>query len=278
MKGYSARDIATMLGWSATQVRSYAAAGLLAPEKEDTGELRYSFHDLVLLRTAKELIDAQIPSRKVSRALKKLKAQLPSGRPLAAVRIAAVGDRIVVRDGGTLWNPDSGQALFDFSVSELETKVAPFARKAAQDAELDPRERSAEEWYELGCDLEIGAPAEAESAYRKALAIKPDYPDALVNLGRLLHEKEETVEAESLYRRALAIDGDHLTALFNLGVVLEDLGKAEEAITVYKRCTQLDPGFPDAHYNLAGLYEARGERLLAYEQLKTYKTLIDSQS
>lgn len=277
MKGYSARDIAAMLGVSLAQVRSYVNAGLLNPDRGPRGELTFSFADLVLLRAAKELTDARIAPRKVSRALKRLREQLPSGRPLTAVRISADGARVVVRDGGSLWQPDSGQALFDFAVSELEAKVAPFVRRFAEEARADDGELTADEWYELACDVEIGAPDEAERAYRRAIELDPSHTDAMVNLGRLLQERGNLAEAAQLYRRATEVEPDYGTAFFNLGVVMEELGETDAAIAAYEKSLEVDPVSADSHYNLAGIYEELGRKTLAYRHLKAYKELVDRQ-
>ncbi|HEY5610043.1 MAG TPA: tetratricopeptide repeat protein, partial [Thermoanaerobaculia bacterium] len=222
MKGYSVRDVGTMLGLSPGQVRSYVATGFLSPERGPRGEYRFTFQDLVLLRTAKGLVAARIPPRKVRQALEQLKEQLPTGRPLTAVRIAAQGDRVVVQDGGTVWNPESGQVLFDFAVSELATKVAPHAERVAEQARREEHQLEAEDWYELGCEMEITSPREARDAYRRAVELDPHHSDAHVNLGRLLHEAGEVEAAAAHYRIAVSLDDDHSTAAFNLGVALED--------------------------------------------------------
>src|SRR5688500_19062714 len=129
------REVSQMLGLSAAQIRGYASKGFLAPERGERGELRFGFHDLVILRTAGELSSARIPQRKVRRVLEALREQLPEGRSLAGVRIAADGDRVIVRDGETVWNPESGQKLFDFAVSEITDDAAPFVSRAAEEAE-----------------------------------------------------------------------------------------------------------------------------------------------
>src|SRR5918911_4955116 len=104
---YSVREVASMLGLSATQIRAYASKGFLQPERGPRGELRFGFHDLVILRTAGELAAAKVPQRKVRRILERLREQLPKGQSLTGVRIAADGDRVVVSDGGAAWNPES---------------------------------------------------------------------------------------------------------------------------------------------------------------------------
>src|SRR5512132_1452952 len=124
---YTVREVAAMLGLKPSQVRAYAAKGFLEPERGTRGELRFGFRDLIILRTAGELSAAHIPQRKVRRALERLREQLPAGRALTGVRITAEGDRVIVRDGEAVWNPESGQSLFDFAVAELAAKAVPIA-------------------------------------------------------------------------------------------------------------------------------------------------------
>lgn len=256
-----------MIGLTPAQIRDYATRGFLDPERGDRGELRFGFRDLIILRTAGELTSAQIPQRKVKRVLQRLRDQLPEGRSLSGIRIAADGDRVVVRDGEAVWNPESGQSLFDFSVSELADSTASFIARAAE------QEMTAEDWYEVGCDFEVSDPARAEEAYEKVLALDPSHADAHVNLGRLLHERRAPAAAEKHYRMAMRLDPEHDTAAFNLGVALEDLGRAGEAAETYERALELDPANADAHYNLAGIYEKRGDKAGALRHLKDYKAL-----
>src|SRR5438093_8316847 len=119
MGGYGAREVAKMLGLSLGQVRAFVRAGFLDPERGPRRELRFSFQDLVLLRTAQGLIGARIAPRRVRSALRKLRSQLPEGRTLREVHIRAEGDRIVVGDGARRWSAEDGQVLFDFDTAEL---------------------------------------------------------------------------------------------------------------------------------------------------------------
>ena len=260
-----------MLGLSAAQIRGFASKGFLSPEKGARGELRFGFHDLVILRTAGELSSAKIPVRKVRRVLEKLREQLPQGSSLAGVRIAADGDRVVVRDGEAMWNPESGQSLFDFSVSDLATHAAPFVLRAAEEAK--EQQTSAEDWFELACELELTDVDEAIEAYRRVLNLVPGHADAHVNLGRLLHERRAPVAAEKHYRAALVTDPQYDTAAFNLGVALEDLGRIREAIDAYELAIRINPENADAHYNAAGLYEKRGDKAKALQHLKDCKAI-----
>ena len=114
MQGYNAADVARMLDLSVGQVRSYARAGLLSPDRGPRGEYRFSFQDLVLLRAAKGLIAADIPSHKVRRALAKLRRQVPTNLPLSALHIEA--DGVSIR----LW-ADANKPVYHVQINSPRT-------------------------------------------------------------------------------------------------------------------------------------------------------------
>jgi tetratricopeptide (TPR) repeat protein len=278
MKGYTSRDVARLLGLTVAQVRGFARDGFLSPPparaRAGHRPLQFSFQDLVILRTAKALVAARIPARRIRRALRKLRQQLPRGRSLAELHIAAEGDRIVVSDGDMAWNPESEQTHLDFAVSDLATRAAPIARRTAQAARAAQGDLDAEDWYELGLELEAVEPGEARDAYRRSLELDAHHADAHVNLGRLLQEEGLVEEAERHYRLALREDPDHATAAFDLGIALEDLGRPADAIEAYRAALAADPRLADAHYNVARLYEKVGKRAAALRHLSIYRRLL----
>src|SRR5437588_12339633 len=275
MKGYNSRDVARLLGLTVAQVRGFARDGFLTPGRRGGGGrgLQFSFQDLVILRTAKALVAARIPTRRIRRALKKLRLELPRGRSLAELRITAEGDRIMVSDGETAWNPESDQTHLDFAVSDLATRAAPMARRTAQAARAAEGDLDADDWYELGLELEAVEPAEARDAYRRALELDAHHADAHVNLGRLLHEEGLVQEAERHYRLALRENPEHATAAFNLGIALEDLDRPGDAVEAYRAALAVDPRLADAHYNVARLYEKGGKKAAALRHLSIYRRL-----
>lgn len=274
MKGYTTREVAEILGLSEDRIRAWAGMGLLAPERNARGHFRFDFQDIVLLRAARELFDASIPSRRVRRSLERLRAQLPEGRPLSAVRITASGDRIVVTDAGRSWEPDSGQLQMDFAVSEVAEAAAPVLRRAL---ERRPSEepRTADDWYDEGVDLEAVTADRAKDAYRRALALDPDHPDAHLNLGRLLHEEGALDEAELHYRSAASADPASARALYNLGVALEDREGRAGAVEAYEAALRLDPELAVAHFNLSRIFESTGRNAEALKHLAAYKRIVE---
>lgn len=273
MKGYTTRDVAGLLGLPPHRIRAYARAGLLDARKAESGQYRYSFQDLVLLRAARGLADAHVPERRIRRALFRLKARLPRGRSLSGVRITSQGDDIVVRENGATWEPESGQLVLDFNVSELVGDVAPLTRTAPPPAPGTDTGYDADDWYGLGLDLEAHDAAQAMAAYERAIALRPGHADARVNLGRLLHERGRGHEAEQHFRAAVRAAPRHATAWFDLGVTLEDGGRRAEAEAAYRQALEIEPRLADAHYNLAGLYERAGDRAAALRHLQRYRAL-----
>jgi tetratricopeptide (TPR) repeat protein len=272
MSGFVTKDVARLLGISEHRVRSFARQGFLTVARGARGEYRYSFHDVVVLRAAKELLDARVPPRKVLRALNALKRRLPLGRALSAVRIAVLGDEVLVRDSRRSWHPESGQLAFDFTTEAMAEQAASIVRRNAKSAR--DGEMSSSDWYRLGLDLEsVSAVTEAKAAYRKAIALQPNKAEAHINLGRLLHEQGLIEEAEFHYRLAMEAQPEDATAPFNLGIALEDLCRMDEAAEAYRRAIEVDPDFADAHYNLAHLYERSSERAAAIRHLARYKAL-----
>jgi tetratricopeptide (TPR) repeat protein len=275
MKCYTTRDVAKLLGLSEAQVRSHARVGYLSPERGPRNAYRFSFQDLVLLRTAKALSEARIAPRRIRRALRTLTRQLPLGRSLSAIRISSEGNRIVVRDGAQSWNPESGQLLLDFRIAELADRAAPTARRMARQARRSDQPLTADQWYSLGVDLESAAPQDARDAYTRAVALDPRHASARVNLGRWLQEDGHPELAVTEYRAALASQPRHPTAAFNLGTALEELGRRAEAIAAYRKALEADDRFADAHFNLARLYEQIGKRSAALRHLQAYKQMTD---
>lgn len=269
--GYSTKDVAALLGLPPERVRSYVRAGFLAPRQGSRGEYYFSFQDLVLLRTAKGLLAAQVPRRRVKLALQKLREQLPGDQPLTGVRISAEGHHVVVRDGHDLWIPESGQKLFDFELAELAQEASSLPLRA-----IEPEEKpeSAEAWFDHAVEIEEDFPDDAMAAYRKALELDSSLADAHLNLGRMLHDRGEIEEAQACYSAALAARPDDATAAYNLGVAFQDLGRLRDAAQAYETAVLLDGSLADAHYNLAGLYEELGEPEAAFRHLRTYRKLI----
>lgn len=251
-------------------------AGWCRPAR-DGRRFRFAFQDVVLLRTALGLRRAHVPANRVRRALRELLQQLPADRPLSGVRIVAAGGRVVARSGDRVWQPESGQLQFAFTVDELARRAAPprtlAPRRAAPAPPPEPGE-SAVDWFERGVALEDEDLEGARSAYERAVTIDPQHADAWVNLGRLAHEAGDPATAARCYHHALQRDDTDPVTHFNLALANEDLDKSGEAAAHYRRAVALNPRFADAHYNLAQLLSRLGRRDEAVRHMVRYRQLM----
>ncbi|NLD68240.1 MAG: tetratricopeptide repeat protein [Limnobacter sp.] len=291
MQTYSLRAIQSMLGLSRAVVSRLVAAGFVTPARGKRREYLFGFQDIVLLRTAHELQQARIPTRRILRSLQRLRSTLPEELPLSGLRISAIGSEIVVSEGDRQWHADTGQLLLDFELRPVRGTISvldPAAAGAAappglaRQGSTGPGPASPSptrpgptprDWFERGLALEADDPAGAEAAYRAAIAAAPDCADAYLNLGVLLAESGRHAEAERLYRDGLRICSDEPVLHFNLAVALEDLGRSDEALRAYEDCLRLAPDFADAHFNAARLYESAGHPRKAIRHYSEYRRL-----
>ena len=211
---------------------------------------------------------------RIRRMMASLKRQLPEDQALSSLTIFADGRRVVAWDGAARWQPDSGQFLFNFDVQTVAAKIdLPERQTDPPLADIKEPARTAEQWFDLGCELDAASPEEARHAYLHALELDPTLADAHVNLGRLYHQAHQAAEAEEHYRAAARQAPDDAIVHFNLAVLLEEVGRSGEAIQAYQCALQADPSFADAHYNLGLLFDALGKRAQAMTHLRTARKL-----
>ncbi|MBV8806287.1 MAG: tetratricopeptide repeat protein [Sinobacteraceae bacterium] len=228
-----------------------------------------------MLRTARALIDAKVPRKRIHRSLEDLRRNLPESMPLSGLSICAVGDRVVVRDGQTHWQAENGQYLL--GLEALENGVLHVVERPAAAAAGDGVEpKTAEQWFAEALELESADARAARRAYEHAVKIDPTHLASWINWGRLLHEQGAIREADKVYQRAIEQCGCDPLLMFNRGVLLEDLGETTAALEAYQAAIEEDPDLADCHYNLARLYEVLGKPQHAIRHLGQYRRLVTS--
>ncbi|MFG6094093.1 tetratricopeptide repeat protein [Leptothoe sp. ISB3NOV94-8A] len=104
--------------------------------------------------------------------------------------------------------------------------------------------------WKLGNSLsDLGRYVEAIASYDKALNIKPDDHNALINRGTALEKLRKYEEALISYNKALEIKPDDALGWYNKGVQLSQLGRDEEAIASYDKVIEIKPDYHEAWYN-----------------------------
>lgn len=276
---FSTSEVAELIGLNSDQVRHYVRRKLVSPSRGERDEFRFSFQDVVLLRTAKSLMDASVSTRKAYRALVKLKAELQQVSSLSSVRIYAHGNTVVVRDDAHVWEVETGQATLDFAAAELPNAAEVPNNVAQIGGQRLPESSSADaldsdQWYNMGLDLEEADPEKAPDAYRQSIRLDPKNADAHVNLGRLYQLEGDLKHAKRHYELALTARPGHQLANYNLGTVFDELDEVEKAADFYAQA----PGIPDAHYNLARIRELQGDEVSALRHMRHYRDLLDQEA
>jgi tetratricopeptide (TPR) repeat protein len=272
MHQYGVGDVEKLLGLPRSTIRALIAAGFVSPARGPRNAWLFSFQDLIVLRTAQALSRAKVPPRRVTKSLKELRRQLPDTMPLSGLSISAVADRVVIREGGSRWQVESGQYLLAFEGDPADGSLSVIERSKADEAP------DARDWFDKGVALERVDTEGALHAYGQAIASDPAFLDAHINLGRLLHEAGRLAKAEQVYRDAVKSCGNDPVLLYNLGVLLDDMDRKVPAMEAYKAALLGDPGLADCHYNLALLCEKLERPKEAIRHMSRYRALVGARS
>jgi tetratricopeptide (TPR) repeat protein len=269
MHQYGVRDVEKLLRLPRSTIRALIAAGFVSPARGPRSAWLFSFQDLIVLRTAQALADAKVPQRRITRSVRELRRHLPDAMPLSGLSICAVADRVVVKEGGSRWQAESGQYLLEFEGDPADGSLSVIERQETAEAPS-----GAQEWFDRGVALERVDAEAARQAYVQAIVADRGLLDAHINLGRLLHEARRFAKAEHVYREAVKVCGSDPLLLYNLGVLLDDMDRKAEAMAAYEAALRGNPGLADCHYNLGLLCEKFGKPKEAIRHMSRYRTLV----
>ena len=230
MQQFGVREVEKLLRLPRSTIRALIEAGFVSPARGPRNAWRFSFQDLIVLRTAQALTAAKVPAKRITRSLKELRRHLPDAMPLSGLSIGAVGERVVVKEGASRWQAESGQYLLAFEGDPAAGALKVIAQKTSIDDEID-------QGYELH---QAGDLARAEAVYRKALDAHGPDPLLLYNLGVLLQDLGRNADAAETYRAALHGDPGMADCHYNLALLCEALERPQEAIrhmAQYRRLT-----------------------------------------
>jgi DNA-binding transcriptional MerR regulator len=136
---YSRQQAAAISGLTTRQLGYWRKTGLVVPQHHtDGGHARYSFADLIALRTAKRLLDAGVSLQRIRHCLQSLTRFLPTaGQPLAELSLVVTGDVVLVFHGQRAFDALTGQEWV-FAVAELAREVEQLRDQLPQQGELFP--------------------------------------------------------------------------------------------------------------------------------------------
>ncbi len=123
-QGFSTHQVCRITGLSARQLGYWRKTGFLSPAMQTLGgHARYSFIDLISLKTASRLIDAGVSVQRIRQCLQSLNRFLPNtDTPLHELSLVATGDVVLVLRSGTAFDALTGQEWI-LQVADLESEA-----------------------------------------------------------------------------------------------------------------------------------------------------------
>ena len=188
-----------------------------------------------------------------------------SARPSKALFASLAVSMLAVTAGGYAWlgapehlvlNPESArQAQQAPTPEQIDAMLAKLAKH------LQEKPDDVAGWSLLARSyISLGRNAEAEDAFKKALAAQPDNPDLLADYADLLAAKNGSLDGEptGLVMRALKADPNHLKALALAGTVAFNKKEYGAAVIAWEKALQAaPPDHPFAPLLRDGVTQAR---------------------
>lgn len=185
-------------------------------------------------------------------------------------------------------NPKSAELFYNLALAKkLKGDSEGMKGDYLKAVELDPNYRSDEfrkkigvgedllgqmmpvQLYEQGRSTEAsGKLQEALALYRKALAARPDYPEAWFALGNLYGKLQKFDEAMNCMNNAIKYRGDYPEALATRGIAYASKGKFKEALSDLTASIAASPKNGSAYFNRAIVYLNTNQKELACSDLK----------
>ncbi|XP_019638100.1 PREDICTED: transmembrane and TPR repeat-containing protein 3-like [Branchiostoma belcheri] len=118
---------------------------------------------------------------------------------------------------------------------------------------------------------------EADSLYRQAISMRPDFTQAYINRGEVLMRLNRSKEAQQSYETALQLDSDNPDIHYNLGIVLLEQGDRSRALKSLTRALQLDPHHKQSLFNSAVMMQESGDPALRPEAYRRLYEVLEQE-
>lgn len=137
---FTSRQAVQIAGISQRQLAYWRKSGLVTPSHSTAGgHARYSFTDLVAIKTIKQLLDAGVSLQTIRKSIRSLLQYLPKlQKPLTELSLLATGDVILVLHEGSAFEALTGQEWI-FPIAEIYRDIERF-----QNSHKEPEFRQGE--------------------------------------------------------------------------------------------------------------------------------------
>lgn len=136
---FTSRQASAITGLTQRQLAYWRKSGLISPSQHSPGgHARYTFIDLVALRTAKRLLESGSSVQKIRKSVASLLAFLPGQEcPLTELSLLAIGETILVFHQDAAFDTLSGQTWM-LPLAQIQREIE---RLHYPDAETAPRQQ-----------------------------------------------------------------------------------------------------------------------------------------
>jgi tetratricopeptide (TPR) repeat protein len=164
------------------------------------------------------------------------------------------------------------RALGYVGSEEAPPEVAGESGEGTGGAESD-EETSPELLTNLGrIHMGRGELDEARRQFEKAIALDPNYADALLALGDVHRAEGRVADAEHVVKRALRVDPNSVGALAQLAELQRDQGRLDEAVRLFEEALAIDDSRPFLYLGYGDVLQRAG-RFAAAE--KAFRSVLE---
>jgi tetratricopeptide (TPR) repeat protein len=116
--------------------------------------------------------------------------------------------------------------------------------------------------------------ADTIDAYRKTLALNPDWPEAFAAIGEALFSLNRSQESMVTLEKAVSLDGENEAPHALLAKLYQEAGKREQAIAEFEAAHHLMPSDREVTYRLYRIYSLNGDSASAGRLQKDLEDLL----
>jgi tetratricopeptide (TPR) repeat protein len=259
---YSTRAAARILAVSPDRIRYWVRQRLIEPAAKRGRRYRFAFHDLLLMRMAKELLSARHHIQPLQRCVEKARTIIEPSRPLTSLKLETSDGRILVRQGNIVFEVDSGQLCLQFGPARAAGRVEERFGPTRVRERFEEAQRIAE-----------NDPFRALTLYSELLGREPRNFELHMRMAALLEREGDLAGALRHLLGAAVLIPANAEVHQRLGVLYRQRDDNENALQSFLRAAECDPRSVEAHRNLAELYEKLGHNREAMRHLSTLHRL-----
>src|ERR1035437_3624758 len=262
-KTFFPRPAVGILAVTPERIRYWVKRNLVRPLNSGGRKYRFAFNDLLEMRMAKELLGSRQHINPIQRCIERVRALVDPDRSVTSLKLVNDEGRIIVRDGPSLIEAETGQLLLDFDRSYQPGKVEDGFGPARVRERFEEARRVADE-----------DPLRALTIYSELVGREPANFEAHLRLATLLEREGDLGGALRHLLGAAAIVPASADVHLKLGLLYRKKCEHQTAPRSFLRTLACDPANVEAHRTAAEMYETMGRKHDSQRHLSAIHRLI----